>query len=186
MFQSQVISRVDSLLSLWSSDVSIFCAKIHIYINSHLLSWINLLKEKKCTTFQIIIIPCLRTCRQANSKDKWSWTIHVNPCKLFTLTYACSVAQSCSDSCDPCTVAHQAPLSVGFFRQDYWSGLPFPSFRGSSRPRDRTCISCVSCLAGRFFTTESSGKPLDNIQDIKNACSQLSSVPLTASLLLLI
>ena len=27
----------------------------------------------------------------------------------------------------PWTVAHQAPLSMGFFRQEYWSGLPFPS-----------------------------------------------------------
>ena len=25
------------------------------------------------------------------------------------------------------TVAHQAPLSMGFFRREYWSGLPFPS-----------------------------------------------------------
>ena len=29
--------------------------------------------------------------------------------------------------CDPWTVAHQAPLSMGFSRQEYWSGLPFPS-----------------------------------------------------------
>ena len=28
---------------------------------------------------------------------------------------------------NPWTVAHQAPLSMGFTRQDYWSGLPFPS-----------------------------------------------------------
>ena len=27
----------------------------------------------------------------------------------------------------PWTVAYQAPLSVGFSRQEYWSGLPFPS-----------------------------------------------------------
>ena len=27
----------------------------------------------------------------------------------------------------PWTVAYQAPLSLGFFRQEYWSGLPFPS-----------------------------------------------------------
>ena len=27
----------------------------------------------------------------------------------------------------PWTVAHQAPLSLGFSRQEYWSGLPFPS-----------------------------------------------------------
>ena len=26
----------------------------------------------------------------------------------------------------PWTVAHQAPLSMGFSRQEYWSGLPFP------------------------------------------------------------
>ena len=32
-----------------------------------------------------------------------------------------------SDSCDPCTVALQVPLSVGFPRQEYWSGLPLPS-----------------------------------------------------------
>ena len=36
---------------------------------------------------------------------------------------ACSVM---SDSDSPRTVAHQAPLSMGFFRQEYWSGLPFP------------------------------------------------------------
>ena len=27
----------------------------------------------------------------------------------------------------PWTIAHQAPLSMGFSRQEYWSGLPFPS-----------------------------------------------------------
>ena len=32
-----------------------------------------------------------------------------------------------SDSVTPWTVAHQAPLSMGFSRQEYWSGLPFPS-----------------------------------------------------------
>ena len=32
----------------------------------------------------------------------------------------------------PWTVAHQAPLSMGFPRQEYWSGVPFPSPVGSS------------------------------------------------------
>ena len=36
----------------------------------------------------------------------------------------------------PLSVAHQAPLSMGFFRQEYWSGLPFPSPGESSRPRN--------------------------------------------------
>ena len=34
--------------------------------------------------------------------------------------------QSCPTLCDP-IAAHQAPLSLGFSRQEYWSGLPFPS-----------------------------------------------------------
>ena len=36
------------------------------------------------------------------------------------------VAQSCPTFRDPWTVAHQAPLSMGFSRQEYWSALPFP------------------------------------------------------------
>ena len=42
------------------------------------------------------------------------------------------------------TVAHQAPLSMGFPRQEYWSGLPFPSLGGSSPPRDGTSLSLAS------------------------------------------
>ena len=37
------------------------------------------------------------------------------------------VSQSCPSLCDPWTVAYQAPPSMGFSRQAYWSGLPFPS-----------------------------------------------------------
>ena len=53
------------------------------------------------------------------------------------------------------TVARQAPLSVRFPRQEYWSRLPFPS------PGDLPDlgIKTVSCLAGRFFTTGPPGKP---------------------------
>ena len=48
----------------------------------------------------------------------------------------------------PWTVAHQVPWSMGFSRQEHWSGLPFPSPRESSRPRDRTQVSNT---AGRHF-----------------------------------
>ena len=54
----------------------------------------------------------------------------------------------------PGTVAHQAPLSMGFPRQKYWSGLPFPSSRGLPDPVQTR----VSCTAGRFFTVEPPGK----------------------------
>ena len=51
------------------------------------------------------------------------------------------------------TVAHQAPLSMGFSRQEYWNGLPCLPPRGCSQPREQTCVSRISCIAGRFFTT---------------------------------
>ena len=38
----------------------------------------------------------------------------------------CSVASVMSDSVNPWTVALQASLSLGFSRQEYWSGLPYP------------------------------------------------------------
>ena len=37
------------------------------------------------------------------------------------------VTQSCLTLATPLTIAHQAPLSKGFSRQEYWGGLPFPS-----------------------------------------------------------
>ena len=43
----------------------------------------------------------------------------------------------------PWTVACQAPLSMGFPRQEYWSGLPFPFSRGSSQPRNWTQVSRI-------------------------------------------
>ena len=49
----------------------------------------------------------------------------------------------------PWTVAHQAPPFMEFSRQEYWSGLPFPSPGNLSEPGDRTPVSRV---AGRRFT----------------------------------
>ena len=38
-----------------------------------------------------------------------------------------SVAQSCLTLCDPMDCSPQAPLSIGFSRQEYWGGLPLPT-----------------------------------------------------------
>ena len=56
----------------------------------------------------------------------------------------------------PRTITRQAPPSMGFSRQEYWSGLPFPS------PGDLPNLGIESLsptLAGRFFTAEPSGMP---------------------------
>ena len=56
-------------------------------------------------------------------------------------------------------VACQAPLSMGFPRQEDWSELPFPPPGESSPRRDQAHISRGSCIAGRFLTGEPPGKP---------------------------
>ena len=66
-----------------------------------------------------------------------------------TLSISGLVAKSCPTLVTPWTVACQAPLSVGFSMQEYWSVLPFPFSRGSSQPRNQTQVPCI---AGRFFT----------------------------------
>ena len=56
----------------------------------------------------------------------------------------------------PWTISCWAPLSVRFPRQEYWSGLPFPSLGDLPDPG----IEPVStALADGFFTTEPPGKP---------------------------
>ena len=40
---------------------------------------------------------------------------------------AAKLLQSCPTLCDPIGATHQAPPSLGFSRQEHWSGLPFPS-----------------------------------------------------------
>ena len=55
----------------------------------------------------------------------------------------------------PWTIACQTHLSIGFSRQEYWSGLLYPPPGESSWPRDRTHISCVSYIASRIYTAES-------------------------------
>ena len=58
----------------------------------------------------------------------------------------------------PWTIACQAPLSMGFSRQEYWSGLPFPAPGDLPNPGIEPTSPVSPALAGRFFTTEPPGK----------------------------
>ena len=55
------------------------------------------------------------------------------------------------------TIAHQAPLCMGFFRQEYWSGLPFPSPGDLPDLGIKLTIPFLA-LAGRFFTSSATWK----------------------------
>ena len=76
----------------------------------------------------------------------------------------------------PRTVASQAPLSMGFPKQEYWSGLPFPSSGGSFQPRDQTQVSCI---AGGFFTSETGTGP----HILHSCCPNAATSYLTATAL---
>ena len=69
--------------------------------------------------------------------------------------YVCSVT---SNSLGPWTVAPQAPLSMGFSRQEYWSGLPFPPPGDLPDPEMEPTTPASPALAGGFFTTAPPGK----------------------------
>ena len=56
----------------------------------------------------------------------------------------------------PWTVARQAPPSMGFSRQEYWSGLPFSSPGSLPWPRNQTQVSCI---AGRVYRQSHQGIP---------------------------
>ena len=59
----------------------------------------------------------------------------------------------------PRTVAYLAPPSMGFSRQDYRGGLPFPSPGDLPNPGCEPASPVAPALAGGFFTTEPPGKP---------------------------
>ena len=83
------------------------------------------------------------------------------------LLFSCSVVQL---FVTPWTVACQASLSLGLPRQEYWSGLPFPS------PGDLPDLGikpAPPALADGFFTTEPSGKPKEAGRASKSASQTL-------------
>ena len=73
------------------------------------------------------------------------------------------VAKSCVTLGTPWTVAHQAPMSIGFLRQEYQSGLPFTSpadlLTQGLNPGLLQCRQSFA-LQADSLRTESSGKPL--------------------------
>ena len=56
------------------------------------------------------------------------------------------------------TVAHLAPLSMEFSRQEYWSGVPYPPAGDLPDPGIKPAFRTSPAFAGRFFTTEPPGK----------------------------
>ena len=76
-------------------------------------------------------------------------------CSLPYLSHACRsrYAPSCPTLCDPVGCSPPGPLSMGFSRQESWSGLPFPSPGDLTDPGIKPMSLSSPALAGIFFTT---------------------------------
>ena len=74
--------------------------------------------------------------------------------------YAVLSCLFCLTLCNLWTVAHQAPLSMGFSRQEYWSGLPCPPPGDLCDPGIEPTSLTSPALADRFFTTSATWEAL--------------------------
>ena len=85
--------------------------------------------------------------------------LHVTPVPSPTI-YVCVLSHSCHVRLCAIlwAVACQAPLSMGFSRQEYWSGLPFPSPGELLNPGIEPESLMSPALAGKFFTTSNTWK----------------------------
>ena len=75
-----------------------------------------------------------------------------------------------SDSAIPWTVAYQAPPSMGFSRQEYWSGLPFPSPGDLPNPGIEPGSPALETDA---LPSEPPGKPTENLKDTTRKPAEL-------------
>ena len=71
----------------------------------------------------------------------------------------CLAAQWCLTPCHPVACSPPASSVHGILKARILEWVAVFSSRGSSQPRNQTFISCSSCIAGRFFTTELQEKP---------------------------
>ena len=114
-----------------------------------------------CTVAWFIIFIISRYRNNVNAHEWMKTTLSLFP-------YMCVCVCLCARTCvlchvwlfmTPWTAVHQAPLSMEFSRQEYWSGLPFPTPGDLSDPGIEPMSPVSPVMADGFFTTEPPGKP---------------------------
>ena len=93
-------------------------------------------------------------CQSKLRKKKKSWRHNLKFSYYKVCTHTKSL-QSCLTLCDPWPVAWQAPLAMGFFRQQFWSGVPCPPPAGLPGPGiEPSMVLEFHAGTGKFFTTK--------------------------------
>ena len=125
------LGRVDLSTHLWQSNNPIYFKGVMVVFGPGCNSW----RKKKPKNLQL------------------TW----NACRICVCVCVCVCVSMCACSvvCGLVTpwtvVAHQAPLSIGFSRQEYWSELPFPSPGDLPNLGIEPKSLASPALAGRFF-----------------------------------
>ena len=130
---------------------------IAVFHHCTFLTWENVWRVNEIATrvhqFQLCLLVCIH-----GSLIAWLYSEHrtailmQRPNESNEVCVYAQSFQSCMTFCNQWTRACQAPLSMGFSRQQFWSGLPCPPLGASSWPRNWTHVSGISCIAGRVFT----------------------------------
>ena len=92
------------------------------------------------------------------------------------LSFTHGITKLCPTLCNLWTVAHQTRLCMGCFKQEYWSGLPFPPPGDLPHPGIEPASPVSSVLADGFSTTEPPGKPTTHGPCSK--CVAISCLPI--------
>ena len=122
------------------------------------------LLEPVVSTLHFSVSPNLTACQfcgrgsvthahSLSSSGRWAWNLQPS------LSAVCVHAQSCLTLSDPMDCSPRGPLSMGFSRQEYWSGLPFPPPGDLPIPGTEPLA-----LAGEFFISKPPGKRLQGLQ----------------------
>ena len=95
----------------------------------------------RCKFFCSTPLPYPASCRE----DSF-WSL------ILLWVHAWEIAQSCPTHCSPMGCSPPGSSVHGILQARILEWVAMPSYRGSSQPGDRTCVSCISGIAGGFFT----------------------------------
>ena len=82
---------------------------------------------------------------------------------MFHVCVCAKLLQSCLTLCDPMDYSLPGFSVLGILQARILEWVAMPCSRGSSQPRDGTCVSLSPALSGRFFTTSTTWETLLNV-----------------------
>ena len=128
-------------------------SSVHGIFQARILEWVSISYSRGSSWPRIWTCVSCASCTDRILYHWATWEALASVCALPTQSLP-----SLPALCDPMDCSWPGSLSMGFSRQEYWSGCQ-ALLQGIFPPRDRTCVSCI---AGGFFPTEPVGKPLLN------------------------